>query len=410
MVASEKTQIDGVEYPSRRAAAKAIGIDESTLRRQLARSVDRKAVGNPPSVTVPPQGFVVKRNSVSYDKDGVLSGQHITTVAGPGEIYTIPDGLLLKGESAYTDAEGRLIGKWSIARAGAIGSGLIESLQKAFERFEGTAPLVAPPTHTIENLHTVYPLADLHLGMRSWGKETGDDYDVEIAVNRARAAYRSLIGSVPASRTATLLNLGDYLHANDSKNVTPGSGHLLDMDGRHPSVIDAGADLTLELIDLLLQKHDQVEIVFLPGNHDPDVAPAMRTAMRLFYKKHTRVSVYNSPAITWYLRFGKNLLGATHGHTIKQSAMPGMMACDRAEDWGVTKYRLMFSGHIHHERAIEHAGVRVESFQTLASRDAYAANGGWRSGHSVQAITFDHDLGEIARTRVNVLAQSHKAI
>lgn len=398
------------EYPSVRAAARALGIPPSTLRDHLARSVDREVIGVPPMVMVPPQGFVVKRNSVSYDKDGKLSGQHITTAAGPGETFTPIPGHMIKGESAYTNAEGKLLGKWTKTREGAIGSGLVESLQAAFERFSGASPLVAAPAHTLAKLHTIYPLADLHLGMRSWGKETGDDYDVEIAVNRARAAYRTLIANAPASRTATLLNLGDFLHANDSKNVTPGSGHLLDMDGRHPSVLDAGADLTLELIDLLLKKHQKVEIVFLPGNHDPDVAPAMRMAMRLYFKNNKRVTVYNSPGIAWYHRFGKNLIGGTHGHTIKQSAMPGMMACDRAADWGVTDYRLMFSAHIHHERALEHAGVRVESFQTLASRDAYAANGGWRSGHSVQAITLHFDGGEISRSRVNVLAQSHKAI
>jgi hypothetical protein len=410
MTASEKIQIGGVEYPSKRAAAKALGIDESTLRWQLARSIDRKAVGAPPHVGLADRGFQVKRNTVAYDKDGAVKAQWVTASTAPGEKYEMPAGHTIKGESTLVDPEGKVLTRWIKTREGALGNGLVEALQKAFERFEGAAPIVAAPQHTIENLHTIYPLADLHLGMRSWGRETGDDYDVDIAVERARKAYRSLVGSVPASRTATLLNLGDFLHANDSKNVTPGSGHLLDMDGRHPRILDAGADLTLELVDLLLQKHEQVEVVFLPGNHDPDVAPAMRMAMRLYYKNADRVTVYNNPGIAWYLRFGKNLVGGTHGHTIQQKAMCSMMACDRAKDWGDTEFRLFFCAHIHQERASEHAGVRVESFQTLASRDAYATNGGWRSGHSVQAITLDHDWGEIARTRVNVLAQSHKAI
>lgn len=404
----EDIQAAIAKHGSKRAAARALGVDESTLRKKLARSIDRKMIGAPPMVELPEHGFVVKRNSVSYDKDGKLSGQHITTAAGPGEIFVPIPGHMIKGESAYTNAEGKLLGKWTKTREGAIGAGLIEALESVFEKYAGKASLVLPPAVVIGELHTIYPLADLHIGMYSWGQETGDDYDVDIAVRRVQAAYQSLIGSSAPSKTATLLNLGDFFHANDARFVTPGHGHLLDVDGRHPRVLEAGADLLVTVVDLLLQKHEQVELVCLAGNHDPDATAALRVAMRLFYRGHPRVMVDNSPRLAWYRRFGKNLFGATHSHTAKMADVAGMMAVDRPQDWGLTEYRSYFTGHIHHERALEKAGVRAESFQTLASRDAFAAHGPWRSGNSIQSILFHHDDGEIFRSRVNVLAASHK--
>jgi hypothetical protein len=396
-------------HGTKAAAARALGMPSSTLRTALLRSIDRQLVEEAvPPTGLPTQGFVVKKHSITYGKQGEVTGQSIATAAAPGETPMPIPGHVIKGESYLTDADGKLLVKWTKTREGAIGAGLVEALQAAFEKFEGAAPLPAAPVLSLEQFHTIYPLVDLHLGMYSWGRETGDDYDVSIAIERARNAYQELIaGSLP-SKTATLLNLGDFLHTNDQKNVTPGSGHQLDVDGRFPSVLEAGADLLLEITDLLLQKHEHVELVMLPGNHDPEVAVALRVALQLYYRKNDRVTVHNAPGLAWYRRFGKNLWGATHGHTIKQSALAGMMACDRPQDWGHSEYRAYFTGHIHHERAVEHAGVRVESFQTLASRDAYATNGGWRSGHSVQAISYHHDGGEHGRSRVNVLAKSHQ--
>ncbi|WP_421991671.1 hypothetical protein [Roseococcus sp.] len=374
------------------ATARELNVARSTLR-------DRLAAAN---VSLPAQGFEVANETKTFDKHGELIRQSIRTKAAPGAKHEIPEGHSVKGESALLDPKGNVVLKWVKTREDALGAGLVEAMTSAMEKFTGAAPLVAPPADARDDIHTLYPLADLHMGMYSWAAETGGDYDVEIASKRAKDAYRSLVSLAPRSRSCTLLNLGDFFHANDQKNVTPGHGHQLDVDGRHARVLEAGADLLLEVIGMLLEHHYDVEFVCLAGNHDPTVADALRVAMRLYYRGHGRVTVDGSPAIAWYKRFGTNLIGATHGHTIKQADLPGMMAFDRAVDWGKTKHRQFFTAHIHHERAVEKAGVRVESFQTLASRDAYAAAGGWRSGQSIQAITLHHERGEIARSRVNV--------
>lgn len=379
---------------SARKTADELGMAATTVRRRLASA----------NVSLPAQGFEVQNETKVFDASGDLVRQSIRTKAAPGPKLVIPDGFVVKGRSTLVDSQGNAVLEWVKTREDRLSAGLVEAMTTAMEKFTGAAPLVPPPGFTDENTHTFYPLADLHMGMYSWGAETGGDYDVEIATLRAKMAYESLINFAPPSKTATLLNLGDFFHANDQKNITPGHGHQLDVDGRHARVLEAGADLLLEVITRLLTKHERVEFVCLAGNHDPTVADALRVAMRLYYRGHDRVTVDGSPAIAWYKRFGTTLVGATHGHTIKQADLPGMMAYDRAKDWGVTQFRMFFTAHIHHERAVEKAGVRVESFQTLASRDAYAAAGGWRSGQSIQAITIHDTQGEISRARVNVFS------
>lgn len=214
-------------YGSERAAARALGIPNSTLRRVLARSIDREAISVPPLVELPAQGFVVKKNAVAYNKDGDLAGQWIQAAAGPGDKFEVLPGHTVKGESALVDPAGRILAKWIKTREGAIGHGLVEALESVFGKYTGTASLVPAPVHLDAELHTIYPLADLHVGMYAWCKETGESYDVDIAAGRVTTAYHSLVGSASPSRTATLLNLGDFFHANDARNVTPDRGQLV---------------------------------------------------------------------------------------------------------------------------------------------------------------------------------------
>ena len=169
-----------------------------------------------PDAAMPPDGFVITEHNSSYDAAGELSGQTIKTRRENGEVYRIPEGLALSGESAFVDKDHRLIGKWvkSSKESNATAS-LVEALRSAFAEFKDAAPFISAPPATNDELLTVYPMPDLHLGMYSWGKETGSDYDVPIAVAAAQSGIGELVERAPPTRRAVLLGLGDYFHGND---------------------------------------------------------------------------------------------------------------------------------------------------------------------------------------------------
>ena len=74
--------------------------------------------------------------------------------------------------------------------------------------------------------------------MLAHGDETmGDDYDVKISQDLLEKATDRLISVAPDSQVGLLLNLGDFLHINDSTSTTPASKHLLDSDGRYGKTI-----------------------------------------------------------------------------------------------------------------------------------------------------------------------------
>jgi hypothetical protein len=104
----------------------------------------------------------------------------------------------------------------------------------------------------------------------------------------------------------------------------------------------------------------------------------------------------------WFYRFGKVLLGATHGDTVKHDQLLGVMAADQAENWGQTKHRYFYTGHVHHQSVREYPGLICESFRTLAAKDAYAAGHGYRAGRDMVAIIHHREHGEVERHRCDI--------
>jgi hypothetical protein len=377
------------------------------MQHYLARAAARGLTGAPqiPDVAKPPIGFAVTRNSGAYDADGNLLRQYVQTKRDSGDVYEVPTGHVVKGESALLDPQGQVLARWIKTREGS-GEGLVEALKAAFAAYDGKAPPIPAPSYTDDEILTIYPLPDLHFGMLAWGRETGDDWDIEIACKTVIDAVSVLVSQSRPSSKAVVLGLGDLFHSNDARAVTPESGHKLDVDGRWAKVFAAGARLAVDIVSIVARKHAEVSVAFLPGNHDPDAAMSLTVALSLFYARTPGITVHQEPGAFWYLRFGKCLLGATHGHSMKPERMAMVLATDRAKDWGETEYRHMFFGHVHHERAIEVGTVRIESFSTPAAKDAWTAAGGYRSGRAMSAITFHKDRGEIGRHRINISARA----
>lgn len=406
-----KARVD--ECGNQRAAIRKYGgISRSALQRVIERGDLHAALsgqtGGPPipDIAKPPYGFAVSRNSGEYDAEGNLRRQWIETKRDAGKEHTLLAGHVIKGESALLNQDGRVLARWVKTREGAVSDGLVEALQAAFAAYAGVAPVVPAPERADAELLTVYPLADLHVGLYAWGRETGANYNTDIAVDLIRRSLAHLVAQSRPSRHAIILGLGDLLHTNDQTNATPAHKHRLDVDGRWPRTFAAAARLMTELVTMVAAKHEQVEVVNIPGNHDPDAAVCLTVALSLFYQSNPRVTVYEDPGLVWYRRFGSSLMGAIHGHTTKPGVLALQMAADRPADWGATAHRYFYTGHIHHETTKEVGPVRVESFATPAARDAHAQAGGYRSGRALTALTIHHADGEIGRHRVNIVGNA----
>ena len=321
-----------------------------------------------------------------------------------GMTRAVPDTHVAKGVSTYFDADGKIRGQWVKSsldeqKAAEVRQAILEAFA---EEVRGLAPLINAPEHVRSDLLAVYPWGDPHFGLYAWAKECGEAFDLVEAERLTLGAVDRLVASAPHAETAIILPLGDNLHANDQSNQTPAHKHQLDVDSRYPKVLGIAIKAIRHCVLRALQKHSRVIVRIEPGNHDPEAKWALAYALSAYFENESRVTVDLTPGKFWFYRFGSVLLGSTHGDTVKHDALLGVMAVDRAKDWGETKYRYWYTGHVHNQTVKELPGVVCESFRTLAAKDAYAAGHGYRAGRDMRLIVHHRDWGEIERHRCDV--------
>lgn len=252
-----------------------------------------------------------------------------------------------------------------------------------------------------DDVIAVYPMGDPHFGMYSWAEETGVDFDLKIAEKNLCEAVARLVDTVPACENALIINLGDFFHADNIAGTTT-KGTSLDTDTRWAKVLRVGIKAVRQCIESALNKHKHVTVINAIGNHDTHTAMFLSVALANIYENEERVHIIADPTIKHYHRFGKNLIGVHHGHTIKPQHLPMQMAVDRPTDWAEATYRRWFCGHVHHQRVFEYDGVIVESFRTLAPKDAWHTQQGYQSGRDMHSILLHREYGEIERHLVNL--------
>ena len=317
----------------------------------------------------------------------------------------VPDGHSVKGVSTYLDAEGKVIGQWIKTREGQLNPiDLAEELKDVFSGLKASPKRIPPPKSASDDLLTIFPANDWHIGMFAWGKEVGVDWDLKIAEQTIGQAVDDTIARSPASSVCVVLGGGDLLHADNQRNETF-NGTAQDVDGRYPKVMQTAIRLMVRTLDAALERHAKVIGRILPGNHDPHAAVAIAYALHAWYRNEPRVTIETDPSPFWWMRFGLCMFGATHGHMVKIKDMPAIMAHRRAKDWGATKFRYVHGFHLHHSAkfATEGAGVLSEIHQAPIPQDAWHFGSGFLSGRSLQAITYHKSYGEIGRVRTAIL-------
>ena len=195
-------------------------------------------------------------------------------------------------------------------------------------------------------------LPDLHSGLLAWRKETGEDYDIHIAKESFYQCIYDIVDRCKHKRLKKIIfvTLGDLLHF-DNDNQTTTKGTFQQADGRLTKIFDATMDMLIDGITII-GDIAPVEVVYICGNHDRTTGYMLLKAVENAFRRDDNVQFDTEPNPQKFRRFGKVLIGWTHGDMQKQNMSGWLQQSARAE-YGQSEFAEVHAGHYHSLKAIE---------------------------------------------------------
>lgn len=368
--------IDAVnEHGSNRAAAAALGVNESTIRRSLKVLEEKAAVRgyHPASDLTQPTapGFLSKGHSILYKVDPETGEQ--------------TPKLVWHKTKADEEFRAKLIEQAIVA---------------ATDDLPRLAPLPRPVGLKAQLLNN-YTLTDCHMGMLAWHREGGADWDLKIAEDTLTKVFEQMIAQAPPAATCVINQLGDFLHFDGMSPVTPTSGHIVDTDSRYSKIVDAVIRVLRRIVDYALQRHETVHLVLAEGNHDIASSVWLRALFKALYANEPRLRLVDSELPYYALKHGKVFLGYTHGHLKRGTALPLLFATTYRQLFGETNFTYIHTGHEHHLEVVDQQGVIWTKHSTIAARDAHAARHGYDAERRATCHTYHAEFGEVGQTTIH---------
>jgi hypothetical protein len=248
--------------------------------------------------------------------------------------------------------------------------------------------------------------ADIHINKLSLDEETGDEYNIKIALERVHKAIDKIVERSEAYKIELImLCIGnDVLHTDNRSGTTAGTPQ--DMDTLWHRAFKTARQMYVDIIEQLVEKAN-VHIVFNPSNHDYYAGFMLADALFCWFHKH--------PNITWdinirhrkYMKYGKNLIGTSHGDSGKVDDMPMLMATEAKEHWATTDFRYILLHHVHHKRQLKYLvgvdkqQITIEYMRSPSGADAWHSKNGYVSPKSIEGFVYHKDDGQVARLSVN---------
>lgn len=240
--------------------------------------------------------------------------------------------------------------------------------------------------------------ADIHIGKLTSAFETGDDYNVNIAVKRVKEGVQGIIDKSTGFNIDQIVFVAgnDILHTDNTKRQTT-SGTPQDTDGMWYDNFTSAFRLYVEIIEKLITVAD-VHFVFCPSNHDYMTGFFLCQTVEQYFRKNKNITFDCSMSHRKYYLYFSNLLGFSHGDGAKQNDLPLLMAHEKPMEWSASVHRYIYTHHLHHKTAKDIMSVCVEGMRSPSGTDSWHHRNGYEHApKAVEGFMHHKKFGQVAR-------------
>jgi len=210
-------------------------------------------------------------------------------------------------------------------------------------------------------------ITDTHLGSDA-------NHSPEQRLIKAITDTLNKIGKRVFDKTYLVL-LGDIFHYDTQKKTTT-AGTIVTTNGMTPyQVFDLGLSTLIQVINDLVSV-SEVEVIFIPGNHDYLSSYTLVKSIEAYFKDLHGVSFDTGHKSRKYRVMGNSLIGWMHGDMPKSRAS-NWLQVEAREEWGQVKYSEIHSGNFHSQHGKEDGGIILRYVPGLTDIDEWHYDNGY---------------------------------
>lgn len=259
-----------------------------------------------------------------------------------------------------------------------------------------TYPKITYPKIKDGHLLVIDP-ADIHINKLCSSFETGEDYNSQIAVKRVKDGVHGILTKVQGFNIEKIMLVigNDALHVDNTKSTTT-SGTFQDTHLMWYDAFLMAKKLYIDAIEMLMQVAP-VYVQYDPSNHDYSNGFFLADSISSWFSNCKNVTFNTSIAHRKYYKYGKNLIGTTHGDGAKETDLGYLMAHE-SKDWTECIHRYFYVHHIHHKKSKDYMSVCVEALRSPSGTDSWHHRNGYQhSPKAIEGFLHHKDHGQIAR-------------
>lgn len=278
-----------------------------------------------------------------------------------------------------------------------------ENIDKIFEniKIEPSAIMIKKQAYSENGRMLVVPISDLHLGLLSEKKVTGNDYNLEIAKTLFYEVLCDVMKEVEGKTFEKVMFIigNDFINADNIQNTTT-KGTPQDCSNTWHTIIDCAINLCITGINTLA-RIAPVDVVYAVSNHDYHSMYGIMNTLKAYYRNNDAITIYGEPTERKYFKFGKVIIGVAHD--LKQEKALELMSVEAHEMWSDCNSMIWFLGHLHSQMAYSKKGyVEILRLPTVSGQSRWSNQQGYtQTERKNQSFIIDKNTG--IKTTINTV-------